>query len=94
MPFFKKKPITIEAIQFDGENTIEIMSFHDAGSFIYPKDGDLTIITLEGDMTCKKGDWIIRGVHGEFYPCNDQIFRKTYDEVSKPDGELRETLVG
>lgn len=44
-------------------------------------DGTLTIRTLEGDMTANKGDWIIKGVQGEFYPCKPDIFAATYEPV-------------
>lgn len=51
------------------------------GIFIDPADGALVIRTLEGNMKVSDGDWIIRGVQGEFYPCRDGIFRQTYEEV-------------
>lgn len=48
----------------------------------------IAIDTLEGTMQASWGDWIIRGVNGEFYPCKDEIFRKTYDPVHMlPDNE-------
>lgn len=43
--------------------------------------GEITIHTLEGDMTASKGDYIIKGINGEFYPCKPDIFAKTYEEV-------------
>lgn len=42
----------------------------------------ITIRTLEGDMTASPGDWIIRGVQGEFYPCKPDIFEATYEPVT------------
>lgn len=45
------------------------------------KLGDLIISTLEGDMRCGVGDWVIKGIKGEFYPCKDDIFQATYEEV-------------
>lgn len=51
------------------------------GVTIDPADGCLVIRTLEGDMKADSGDWIIRGVHGEFYPCKPDIFDKTYDLI-------------
>ena len=53
-----------------------------AGLWIDPADGALMIRTLEGDMRASHGDWIIRGVHGEFYPCKPDIFAKTYKETA------------
>ena len=47
------------------------------------RDGVLIIHTLEGDMTVSEGDWIIKGVNGEFYPCKDDIFQKTYEKVDE-----------
>lgn len=75
---FRKKPVVIEAIQFKGdENLIECLSFLDgqkAGG-----DDSIIIMTLEGDMRASKGDYIIKGVNGEFYPCKPDIFEKTYE---------------
>mgnify|MGYP003583689278 CR=1 FL=1 len=51
------------------------------GVYIDPADGCLVIRTLEGDMKASFGDFIIRGVHGEFYPCKPEIFAATYEEV-------------
>ena len=53
----------------------------DKGIYIDPATGLLMIRTLEGDVRVSIGDWIIQGVEGEFYPCKDSIFRKTYDIV-------------
>ena len=44
-------------------------------------DGEVIIPTLEGRMIAKAGDWIIRGISGEYYPCKDYIFKNTYEEV-------------
>lgn len=52
-----------------------------AGLWIDPADGALMIRTLEGDMKASFGDFIIRGVNGEFYPCKPDIFAKTYEAV-------------
>jgi hypothetical protein len=78
---FRKKPVTITAIQFDGTPA----SFKEIDEFcegaVVEVDGQPFIRTLEGDMLVGRGDWVIRGVAGEFYPCKDSIFRETYDEV-------------
>ena len=86
-----KKPVVIEAVQWDGKNLEEIMkfigspfkytnkTFYCTKEFIY--DGiDLFICTLEGKMKASVGDYIIKGVQGEFYPCKPDIFEKTYDK--------------
>ena len=78
---FRKKPVVIEAIQFNGHNFAEIGEFvgdagFSGGSHI---TATLQIRTLEGKMTALQGDWIIKGVAGEFYPCNLDIFEMTYE---------------
>lgn len=52
-----------------------------AGIWMDPQEGTLMIRTLEGDMRVSYGDWVIKGVNGEFYPCKPDIFAKTYEEV-------------
>ncbi len=92
MPKFRKKPVVIEAVQWNGKNFDEAMNFMQefhGSKFNYEnaeeaayKCGKISIRTLEGIMTCNKMDWIIKGVNGEFYPCKPDIFEKTYEEVS------------
>lgn len=72
---YRKKPVVIEAIQFDGTNHDDIVEF--CGGFTR----DAIISTLEGDMTAQPGDWIIKGVQGEYYPCKPDIFAATYEAV-------------
>jgi hypothetical protein len=85
---FRKKPVEIEAIKWDGfiEPTLaEIALWCDeswADESMLGDDCSLIIPTLEGAMKCDKGDWIIKGINGEFYPCKDDIFKKTYYEVN------------
>ena len=62
----------------------------DKGLYIDPATGDLMIRTLEGDMRATLGDWVIRGVRGEFYPIKDAIFRETY---GPEDAAFEEALV-
>lgn len=78
---YRKKPIVIEAIQYDGFHTGKIRDF--CGSKVQEPLGKifLEIITLEGVMKADPGDYIIRGVNGEYYPCKPDIFVKTYDLV-------------
>ena len=81
---FKKKPVVIDAIQHEGNFGIVELWLQSLGyaSSIYPNgDGSITIPTLEGDHRCDIGDWIIRGVKGELYPCKPDIFVMTYDPV-------------
>lgn len=79
---YRKKPIIIEAVQYNGENIEEIKAFMVGGSRkIAIKENSVIISTLEGDMTASKGDFIIRGVSGEYYPCKPDIFEKTYEMV-------------
>jgi len=53
------------------------------GVTIDPADGLMVIRTLEGDMKVSLGDWVIRGVQGEFYPCKPEIFAATYEQVEE-----------
>jgi len=73
-----KKPVAIEAIEWTGENIDEVMDFIDWRHGDYDKRYGLIIYTLEGDHIASKGDFIIKGVAGEFYPCKPDIFRSTY----------------
>lgn len=82
-----KKPVTIEAVKWNGENATEIKEFcgESAKLDLYHsldddnEHLDLHIHTLEGDHHASVGDYIIKGVNGEFYPCKPDIFEKTYD---------------
>ena len=60
------------------------------GIYIDPADGALMIRTLEGDMRATPGDYIIRGISGEFYPCKPDIFAETYEETWDSYGPLSE----
>lgn len=76
---YRKKPVVIEAVQWTGNNHAEMCEFIDPEAFeIIPNVG-LVIHTLEGDHHASPGDYIIRGVNGEFYPCKPDIFEKTYE---------------
>jgi len=82
VPKFRKKPVVIEAVRYragmqDGRFADEVI----AGTVLYPEDGTMLIKTLEGVMCASPGDWIIRGVKGEIYPCKDSIFKLTYESV-------------
>lgn len=76
---FRKKPVVIEAVQFTG-NFTEIEQF--VGGDAEFRDGQLLVATLEGPLHAANGDWIIKGVKGEFYPCKPDIFEATYEPVA------------
>jgi len=77
---FRKKPVVIEAVQLTPENIDECIAFCGSCLKAHPLTG-VVIETLEGNMLASKGDWIIKGVNGEFYPCKPDIFEKTYEPV-------------
>jgi hypothetical protein len=81
MPKYRKKPVVIEAVEWTGSNFVEIEEFISKAFFKYAIDGALLIETLEGLMAAKVGDYIIKGVKGEFYPCKPDIFEETYERV-------------
>ena len=85
---YRKLPVVIEAMQYKGSwNCVDAMRRF-GGDFsrhkvIFPEQpsGEPVIKTLEGEMKVSLGDYIIKGVGGEFYPCKPDIFEKTYEEV-------------
>lgn len=85
MGFYRKKPVVIEAVQYvpGGSTLIEAwMIGHDAREAFGVSGRNVLITTLEGVMTAEPGDWIIRGVKGEFYPCKPDIFEATYEAAN------------
>lgn len=89
---YRKKPVIIEAVQWTGLNLQEIKDFvgdklkyeiYDAArqAGVAPPAVDIKIDTLEGEHIASKGDYIIKGIKGEFYPCKPDIFAKTYELV-------------
>lgn len=80
---FRKKPVTIEAVEWKGELTDEISNFIKGASHFEGPGKVLCLHTLEGVMTVSIGDFIIRGVAGEVYPCKPDIFWKTYEEINE-----------
>ena len=80
---YKKKPVVIDAIELIPENHEEAMNwcpalyYHESGDF----GSSYVVETLEGQMIGTIGDFLIRGVNGEYYPCKPDIFEKTYEEV-------------
>lgn len=78
---FRKKPVVVEAVQWNGNNLDELRAFVPE-EFRHNKiNQPMGIVTLEGVMTVSDGDWIIKGVRGEFYPCKPDIFEETYEAV-------------
>lgn len=85
---YRKKPVVIEAVQWTGDNQKEIEAFCGAGVMfgtIYEPDPVCVacIPTLEGKMYARPGDYIIKGVNGECYPCKPDVFAKTYERVGE-----------
>ncbi len=92
MPKFRKKPVVIDAVQWDGteKSFLDILKLEKPGAHVirtHDKSIDegkikcLVIPTFEGDMLADISDWIIKGVAGEIYPCKPDIFEKTYEPV-------------
>lgn len=86
MKKYRKKPVVIEAVQYDLEesNRSEIIQF--IGAEEYSEDlieEGIEIKTLEGKMKVSPGDFVIKGIKGEFYPCKPDIFEATYEEVKE-----------
>lgn len=79
---YRKKPVEIEAVRWTGENLEEIEKFA-KGALVHRGSVDIVISTLEGLMRASKGDYIIKGIAGEFYPCKPDIFKATYEEVEQ-----------
>lgn len=97
---YRKKPVAVEAARFTNLNATDIVRWigEDKAKMNLEYDEawklgnappifSITICTLEGDMKAMPGDYIIKGVHGEFYPCKPDIFEKTYEAVEPPKEE-------
>ncbi len=77
---YRKKPVVVEAMQYKKGNIAEIHKFmhkHLYGNI----DGSFSFGTLEGTMTAHIGDYIVKGIQGELYPCKPDIFEQTYELV-------------
>ena len=88
MAKYRKKPVVIEAVEWNGANSLITETFMKDcdGAYIdysNKKLGEVVIPTLEGVMRANVGDYIIKGVNGEFYPCKPDIFHKTYEKVEE-----------
>ncbi len=88
---FRKKPVIVDAIKWDGVNWNEVTDFLKGAKFHreykdksnQSKDMQIWITTLEGEMRADTGDWIIKGIKGEFYPCKNDVFEATYELVKE-----------
>jgi len=80
---FRKRPVEITAIRLTPESFKEVVEW--AQPFVAAGEDEhglfVVIRTLEGDVRARDGDWVIRGVVGEFYPCRADIFARTYEAV-------------
>lgn len=79
---YRKKPVVIEAIEWNGLNALDVLSFCNE-AYIDVNNYTLKIKTLEGVMIANRGDYIIKGIQGEYYPCKPDIFKMTYEKVGK-----------
>lgn len=80
---YVKRPIPIEAVQWDGFNFSEIQHFMENNKPIVNSKNQLVISTLEGEMCADVGSYIIKGVIGEFYPCREDVFNDTYEPIQE-----------
>lgn len=83
---FIKKPIPVDVMKFTGNNWRDIEIWSDENVYVRgtklpdnKKEMEMTVSTLEGQVRAKVGDYIIRGVRGEYYPCAKDIFEETYE---------------
>ncbi|WP_306539354.1 hypothetical protein [Bilophila wadsworthia] len=90
MQKYRKKPVVIEAVQWwrDGHGNnnfaeVEALNGGSCRELLVNEDGDLIIFTLEGQLLASPGDYIIRGVKRELYPCKPDIFDATYEKVDE-----------
>lgn len=82
---YRKKPVEIEAVKYNGANHLICETFMKGSGAILSYEnsplGQILIPTLEGTMIASAGDYIIKGIKGEFYPCKPDIFEETYEKV-------------
>lgn len=109
MATYRKKPVEIQAMQWDGTargaaaiidwildaGADTVPSYYEVNETTHKQHAELAIFTLEGRMTASPGDWIIIGVAGEVYPCKPDIFDATYELVEAPEltPQERETVL-
>lgn len=84
---YRKRPVVIEAVQFNGlDDYLRIVEWMKESGDTHALAGEvrystplMLLQTPEGTMAANPGDWIIKGVNDEFYPCKDAIFKQTYE---------------
>lgn len=81
MPYYCKKPIPVEARQYTGDNFLECQDWSE-NAIAMDDYSNIFVVSLEGPMFFNEGDYIIRGVRGEFYPCQKDIFEETYEIIN------------
>ncbi len=80
---YRKRPVIVEAVQWDGTNNEEVLKLCPKAFILHNNlIAYMRIPTLEGVMYALVGDYIIKGIKGEFYPCKSDIFKETYEEVN------------
>lgn len=88
---YRKRPVVVDAIQWTGSNDDEIRAFIGGATHYFGADWRnvedpqrfFVIRTREGDMMLEQGNWLIRGVRGELYPCRQDVFAATYERVEE-----------
>ena len=78
---FRKRPVQVEAIPFNGKNHDDIVRFAGLKARVQGRENALVILTEEGPLTASPLDWIVQGVKGEFYPVKPDVFEATYERV-------------
>ena len=81
---YRKKPVVIEAMQWTNNNLDEVLEFAYERSIVV--NGELFLETLEGRMKANVGDFLIKGIKGEVYPCKPDIFEQTYEPIAESEG--------
>lgn len=79
---FRKKPVEVEAVRFEAGDTLSVLQFIGGSTAAWVMGDAIEISTLEGVMRADPGDWIIKGIAGEFYPVKPDIFEATYEAVT------------
>ncbi len=80
---YRKKPVVVEAMKFTDDNKNQVFHWITCSTTADFNGGKpiIRIQTLEGVMTAELGDYIIKGVQGEFYPCKPDVFEQTYEKM-------------
>lgn len=100
MAKYRKKPVVVDAWQWTGEDEQEapewVVDYIESTCqpFVVDKFGDVVMLieTMEGIMTANQGDYIIRGVQGEIYPCKSDIFEQTHELVGEYENEIAQVV--